>query len=190
MNYPKNLFLAFFPVLFAFTSCGSKSETALCELRCGNAIIGDSTNHLLTAISPSRNVVCSGLGSTERPFPGLFTVEDTSAASSIFDGGEPSPRRTPGISLRPIVDGNLDACATHPSNGTVEDMGTAGCSVDPFEVHGISTPRADWCTDTCGVATLQYVPFCSGIEGTTVIRAQSGGLFSDNGVTIEYSTVE
>ena len=180
MSYNKSFFWSLLALIGMAVGCGTKSESGMCELRCGNSIIGSELHHQITSISTDMDFTCGGSGSAINPEVAVFRVDDTDVVDSLLGGSGEATRPTPGITVTPNVVGTLDSCSTHPTNGIVTQLAGGRCSVDPDTVHGITTPKSDWCSDTCGVATFQFIPFCAGVGVTdsAEISAFSGALNS------------
>ena len=93
----------------------------------------------------------SGGGSTAG---GGASTGGASGASSTIDI---VPRG--GIGFEPFV---LGQAAVEKSG---QGYNPSDKSVTPFKYQGVVTPSAEWCTDTCGVATVEIWPLC--IRGKT-----------------------
>ena len=81
----------------------------------------------------------------------------TTAASGVSSNIDIVPRG--GIGFEPFV---LGQAAVEKS---AQGYNAADKSVTPFKYQGVVTPSAEWCTDTCGVATVEVWPLC--IRGRT-----------------------
>ena len=62
---------------------------------------------------------------------------------------------------------------------------------DAPEYFGVATPQDEWCTDACGIGTINFVPRCpaNGESGDVSMRISSGTFFPDNGEGTWTSTV-
>lgn len=85
------------------------------------------------------------------------------------EGKEVGFRPTPSISVEPLIVG---------ARAVVENG-----EKDPA-YQGVVTPRSNWCSDACGVVSLDTVPLCPGAGSSTEYSVQihSGALFSDKAI--------
>jgi hypothetical protein len=167
----------FLSVILTLTACSYKAEDpGLCKLNCDSAIIGGNdpgiTFKLMTqpaAISCPANAAGSPLGD---PIFVQFVM-----AEKYDDGSEAGGLRpVPNISIEPIVNGlRSDRPEDNPNvviNGTI---------FTPARYKGIITPKDNWCTDTCGVATLEIAAACPPVGATSELGVQvhSGANYSE-----------
>lgn len=164
-------------LITVLASCSYKPEDpGLCKLNCTNAIItGNDTPMTFTLKSQVNNITCaSGAAGNalSDPFVVQFLVAET------FDDGTPTGGRrpVPNISVEPIVNGLRSDLPEH--NPNVEINGTV---FTPARYKGIITPKDNWCTDTCGVVTMEVVAKCPPASTTSDVGIQmhSGALYSD-----------
>ncbi len=83
-----------------------------------------------------------------------------------------------GLAFEPIVvSGLMSGARTDDENADKE----AGNVVNPFKYAGIVTPKSEWCTDSCGVATVELWPLCvSGLTNNINFLVHSGATYSRN----------
>lgn len=56
---------------------------------------------------------------------------------------------------------------------------------DPrFKYKGILTPKDEWCTDTCGVGTIDILPLCKQVNNVVTILIKSGSVLGTVQVTV------
>lgn len=161
MTFKKMLPLA--AALLGLASCGQKpAQPGVCRLDCGNAVV--ASNDLVFSLrATTTNVAlsCTAPGNFPRPIEAKFQVVQNTGTPEA-----PRPTPVPAASIAPIVYGDL---------APVNDP-------NPEDVYqGILTPKANWCSDTCGVVTLELLPLCpaTGRTTTTTIAMTSGPLTSD-----------
>jgi hypothetical protein len=86
----------------------------------------------------------------------------------------------------------LNPCGTNPENGTVNegcDPATGGIAegktfndvvVDPYNHSGIVTPKSEWCSDACGIMTVDVWPVCvRGQSNSIAVSLRSGSVMSE-----------
>ena len=181
----KKIFLIATVILLS--ACGGDlAEGNLCPINCSNSSIGFSGPLRVTPLgSATRNYQClSGDALTDAaPIVVQFQVyrdgEDVQPSVSTpsdRENAEVFRDRTllRNIAFTPYLEGIRDASKTNPTIVDIcEGCGTNATSVtvEPFEFHGITTRKQEWCSDACGVARYAFVPKCSGADISTDIRA-------------------
>lgn len=143
--------------------CGQKPAVpGVCRLDCANAVV--ASNDLvfsLRATTTNISLSCNAPGNFPRAIEAKFQIVQNTGTPDA-----PRPTPVPAASIAPIVYGDL---------APVPDP-------NPEDVYqGILTPKANWCTDTCGIVTLELLPLCpaTGRTTTTTIAMTSGPLSSD-----------
>lgn len=143
--------------------CGQKpANPGICKLNCSGAVV--ASNDLVFSLrATTTNVAlsCTAPGNFQRPIEAKFQIVQNTGSQEA-----PRPTPVPAASIAPIVYGDLAPVA----------------DPNPEDIYqGILTPKSDWCTDTCGVVTLQLLPLCpaTGQVTTTTIAMTSGPLSSD-----------
>ena len=120
--------------------------------------------------------------------------DDSEAASSVEAGWIPVGN----ISFDVVTSGGtLNPCGTNSENGTVNDACNAEtgglaadrnfseASVTPYTYAGVVTPKSEWCSDSCGIMSVDIWPVCvKGGLNKVNLSVRSGGVFS-NSVSIE-----
>ena len=171
--------------------CGVKPQNpGQCSLNCSNAInVGaDKTYSIDTASKPPDFECATGL-TQPTEFPGpistRFVVNDKYTDASGNDEALPVPN----ISFNPIINGNMVASHTNGENVTAYPAGSVlpdGTTHKvtmyyPYQYIGIVTPKSNWCSDSCGVISLDVWPYCpvGGSSNNLTIQVGSGAKFSD-----------
>jgi hypothetical protein len=157
--------------------CAYKPEDpGLCKLNCSSAVIGSNDLPLSMSLqSATNNVTCSAASAGQvisDPFFAQFLV------SEAFDAGvdQPGKRPVPFISVEPIVNGLRSDLPEHNPNVEIN-----GNIFTPARYKGIITPKDNWCSDTCGVVTIEVAAVCPPPGSTSEISIQmhTGALYSD-----------
>lgn len=179
----------FYLILLAlsFSACAVQPDAGSegkCNLDCSSTAIGSAAGIGIKTITNDYTLNCGVVTtpfSLGRPITVKFKIFNEQGGD-VFDPGTTDGEFNneipiTNISFSPEILGARDACATSTDVATVS--GSAGnCTVDPFEYHGIVTPRAEWCSDSCGVASVEYVPVCltqSHEIATTLISGSAVG---------------
>lgn len=177
----KTRFVALILLITKLTSsCSVKPEKpGLCALKCGGAIIAPrDPGFSITPLSQPGTLKCSAAGDF-----GVVQVQFLIAEKTGDSAAAPDPtagvgaglmladtvRETtvPSISFEPVIYGAMSP------NTKPEDN-------DETRFQGVVTPAANWCSDSCGVMSLELVPTCVPDETNEVsIQAHSGALYSD-----------
>ena len=171
--------ILFIPLLLLLQGCSAGSfgsakpgnEPGMCNLNCGNAIIGSADSFEIRG--PEESQLTCAPTQTEIVTNWLFRVVEplASAGGADADGGE---------AFRPVP---FISFAVHTSYVAV-----FGENNDP------STTDLDLrCSDTCGVIAFDVTYACpvAGESANVTLQVTSGGLFSDlTNVTITTQDVE
>ena len=140
-----------------------------CPIDCGSAVIGNSSFSASVLINPPA-ITCAGVaaGSTRVLDPVLLMFRVVGDA-----GGEKGvPRRA--ISIQPVVLGQMDAAASEKAGNIVK---LPDGTYEPTRYIGIATPKEEWCTDSCGVFSVEVTPVCaSGVTNTISVTPTSGAM--------------
>ncbi len=171
-RYPQLIFQTL--ILSSIVACSYQPEDpGQCKLTCSSAIIGgsDATGDQaifqfeLKTVPPAYTCAAGSVGQAIQGaragfvlYENLFAQDGTSIISK---------RPVPNISIEPMVNGamaDIDNGETNPA------------------YRGIRTPRSNWCTDACGVATMEIVPVCppQGMTSENTLQLHSGSLFSES----------
>ena len=182
-------------------SCSNKSESpGLCSLNCDNAIIAPIEGRLIPLVS-SYNYSC-GAGQGGQPVSDpvlikyLAVYQEASgqgqeAAATTNDLISASRMPLASLSFEPVIFGQRSSAPEHNPNVEIN-----GDIITPAKYKGVLTPRDNWCTDTCGVASVEVVPLCppAGESSELSDSIQSGalapGIFDEgeNSVVVTIST--
>lgn len=161
-------------IFLLLTACsGQVSDPGLCSLDCSKALIGPIEADIVP-LSTSSGITCSAAAAgtvASDPLIFYFSVSETSQFGSV-EKIIPNPN----VSLEPIVNGLTSNEAIHNPNVTIDNG-----IYTPARYKGIITPKADWCTDACGVATFEVFAVCPPAGETTQLDVQvhTGANFSD-----------
>lgn len=157
-------------ILFSSLILGACSftpeEPGLCKLNCGSAIIGGNDSVmdiLLQTATPATACTPAQVGQTIGPYSAQFVIGEK------FDDGTPEGgfRPVPNISIEPLI------------NGIRPNLNNENDGDDRY--RGILTPKENWCSDSCGVISLQVASVCPPVNGNNdlSIQVHSGALYSD-----------
>ena len=167
---------------------------------CGSGMFADGQDVALFPYPiPVRFIVESN--SDEVPYTSPFGGEETAGSgdagsSTVESGWAPVGN----VSFDVVTSGGtLNPCGTNAENGTVnsacnsETGGLASgsnfrdASVTPHTHAGIVTPKSEWCSDSCGIMSIDIWPVCvRGGLNRVSLSVRSGGIFS-NTVQIDIS---
>jgi hypothetical protein len=99
-------------------------------------------------------------------------------SSNTQENANPGEFRQPirGVAFEPIIVGGLlSADRSDPENITRD----ANNLLTPYKYVGIVTPKAEWCTDSCGVGVVEIWPLCvRGKTNTVTMAIHSGTAFT------------
>ena len=163
---------------YGFVGCavqGEKETPGQCKISCSGAKAG-AYEFVLTPMQGDINFDCGKYyaeGETWRTL-GTDVVLKFSLTNEVsdvaLDSGKfvETKKKVPvgNIKFTPQILGVMDADFTDPENGKKVDS----FQTDPSGYAGIRTPKSEWCTDSCGVATLKIRPVCvrGGVNEVTV----------------------
>lgn len=158
------------------------AEPGLCKLNCKKAsITGSDSVFRIVKKSLDQNVTCgpeSAGQDLSEPFVAQFVVGE-SFQGNATGGGEAAEelRPVPFASFEPIVNGLRSEDPARSPNVT-----QVGDTFTPARYKGIVTPKDNWCSDTCGVATVEVYGRCpaQGAESAVTVQIHSGALYSDD----------
>lgn len=137
-------------LLFLQSSCNANAPKDLpCERKCGSRKIAGGKIRVVP-LADSFSIECDpkttgAIGTFEYNF---LVFEDRSTASSK----DTSSTTSTGLTSQTPERVPLGGAAIYPSILGVTKAGIAG--------KGTDTNAEDWCTDSCGIATLQVTPMC------------------------------
>jgi|GEM_PF-1117076 len=165
-----NVFAA--AVTLSLIACSRSPEPdtpGQCPIDCSKAVIG-SSDFAVEALSAPAAVDCGSMASgTVRavdPILLMFRVTGTTAGEAGI------PRRA--ISIQPVVSGAMDATASEKA-GNVTKLGDG--TYEPTRYIGIATPKEEWCTDACGVFSVEVTPICApGLTNNVTVTPTSGAM--------------
>jgi len=177
-------------LLFLNFACGgADGDPGLCKLSCSSAKLAESLDMKIEQISSgagSISTTCSaGLANSPLPRPSIYRFKVSRKVDDDLLGREPMRTK----SDDPIVYADIPAAAiafnvvtqgggfyaggTSLENGELKDTG-----FEPPEYTGIATPKKEWCTDSCGVITIQAWQSCPSAGETSAgdVILSSGNL--------------
>jgi hypothetical protein len=182
-------------IVIAASGCGvsPSGDPGQCALKCSKAKIGDSLNMMVTPINIPEKFTCiDGPGLFERPVVLSFRVTNkVPGAAYGKKDGETVDVAVGGLSFLAETSGGVFAVSkSSTENGTFDS--DAKTVFTPSQYAGIATPKSEWCTDECGVLTIQVWPQCPppGYDLNGTLSVRSGGLAPESPVNITVSTAE
>lgn len=173
------LMLALILGILTLPACSVKpDEPGLCALKCGSAVLGPADPGVkITKLTKDPKLTCDkGLaapqdfGPIQVQFLVAEEIEDTPGTRGSATGTGNKPMRgIPYISIEPVVTGALSP-TTFPEGGENDSR-----------YVGLRTTRSNWCSDSCGVVTVELVPTCltAGSVNTVNVQVHSGALYSE-----------
>ncbi|MBC7660510.1 MAG: hypothetical protein H7249_12500 [Chitinophagaceae bacterium] len=158
-------------VLSVATACSVQPEAAgQCKLICGGSIVG--SNDTVMSISVKSQPVdteCAPSQATKTvgPYTAMFLVGEQ---ISDEKGNKIGVRPVPNISIDPRLIGNRPALMNENDS--------------PGTYRGLATLKNNWCSDACGVVTLEAYATCPevGSSDSLSIQVHSGALFSESAI--------
>jgi hypothetical protein len=162
--------------VFIVGGCGVKPEGrgGQCELKCSKAVIGSNRLRIKPINDGTVTVQCAGEFTETKPLDGPILVQFVAYDEVGKDYRTGEPRRVPvsNISIEPLVTGLMDGEAT---NAELRE----GSSSAAYRYSGIVTSSDEWCSDACGVISLEVQPVCvSGATNEVSVQIHSGSLYS------------
>ena len=126
-------------------SCTAAATSEGCQRSCGNRPIGGGKIRAM-ALGGDVTYKCTGSGALPQQTYKFFIYEDLSTSSA---GGSST--------------GGTAGSGSAVTAGLPTRLPKAGIAFTPLIPGGmtIDTPVSDMCTDSCGIATLQFTPSCS-----------------------------
>lgn len=161
-------------VLLVVAACSAEpEETGACKLDCSGAKVG-SVNYKIEPLSPegfTNNYSCVGNAKDVIPFDrpvsvAFRVIQEVVGAESGQQGYSTDLKAAvnpiPGVAFEPYVVGRMDNAHTNEEHlQTIKDKDGNDAKVpSPAAFAGIVTPKAEWCSDTCGVMRLEVWPTC------------------------------
>lgn len=150
-----------------------------CSLSCGNAIIGSNDPQVsITAMTEPGNITCENRDQTVQPVRLKFLVSEkvTQPSGKVGGAGTEVQKPVPFVSFEPnktgvfrdVIPGNTD-----PKDEEIEAEGAA--------YLGVITPKSNWCSDACGVISVELAPACPapGETNEVTLSVSSGPLGSE-----------
>jgi len=175
-------------IVGVLTACAGDPEGGdggTCALSCSKVSLAD-VSFTVTPLTTGNEITCLGVGEGQAaklnaPVLAKFRIDGE------FDG-QTIPRAN--IAFDPVITGATAADETNPENATVSQV-DGRTVVSPVRFSGVVTPRSEWCTDACGVATVEVWPICiGGATNTVSVGISSGGMSTPNPISFPISTSE
>ncbi len=154
-------------------------DPGLCKLNCSKAIIGGNDRPMKFELkTTTQDITCAAQAAGEalsEPLLTHFLVYE-SYNDGLEDGGK---RPVPSLSIDPIVNGLRSELPEHNPNVVIN-----GDTFTPARYKGIVTPKSNWCSDSCGIVTLEVFPRCPppGTTSEVGIQIHTGALYSNEAV--------
>lgn len=158
--------------LIMFTACTAEpdGDGGLCSLNCDGATLAPPEFVIEPALQldniecPPNPALYSGEGGFYKP-GAVAVVRYKIYAKKKNSAGEDYQAFKAGISFNPIVGGLFDP-DVNPGN-------------TDSKYRGVKTPVSDWCSDQCGVASVEVVPVCQlAADNNMTVVIQSAANFS------------
>jgi hypothetical protein len=156
------------------SGCGHKpDDPGLCPLNCSKALIGPIEGQI-EVVHATQDLICpaaSALAPVTDPLMFQFRISE-SFATDFGDKQVPLPS----VSVEPIVNGLRSDQPEHNPNVEIN-----GDVFTPARYKGVVTPSENWCSDACGIVSMEIVPLCPpvGESSGLTIQVHSGALYSD-----------
>jgi len=174
-----------FLMALAAATCSKAPEDGLpgsCSIDCSKAVIGSST-YKIVRLSADQEIECTGgfaSGIAARALSGPVTVHFKVEEEVNLGPGRTEKRSVPYISVDPVIEGMRYPQGTHPDNATVTTVSEGVYTVDPYRYAGVVTRKSEWCSDSCGVVTLEVYPVCvKGATNNVSVSVRSGAAMSE-----------
>lgn len=169
-TYVTLLTLLFFTFSFLAACSYQPEDPGQCKLVCGSAIIAGNDPQFSIELKTGLVATECGTamaGNAVGPYRTEFLIGE---AIKDQNGANAGIRPVPNLSIEPIVVGN------RPTVNNENDADS--------RYKGLLTLRDNWCSDACGVVTLDTVGLCPGPGASDELSIQihSGALFSNPAV--------
>ena len=187
----KSLEISVYIALLFMCGCGVKpSNPGLCSLNCSGAVIGGAdASYVISLATPAPAIQCptglTQLTAFSGPISTQFVIWDKYKDSNGHDVQIPVPN----ISFNPLVNGGLvptqsnsENVTKYPAGQTLPDGTTHNIDMYyPYQYVGIVTPKSNWCSDSCGVMTVEIWPYCpvAGSTNNVNVQVSTGAKFSE-----------
>ena len=204
----KSIFLLEITLAFTvFQSClaGKPATPGLCSVSCKDAVFASPYAKIepLDKEMSDIEVQCSADFGNEssmdmdravtirfkvyEPAPNTNSPDTTNSPRSKHQNFD-EPR--PGITFEPeILSGILSPTRSSTENvSEVTDEETNKTEYFPSRYIGIVTPKSQWCTDSCGTASIEIWPVCvKGSENQVIFSAHSGAKAMETPITYTFT---
>ncbi len=198
-------------VICLLQACGGDvTDDNFCPIDCSSTFSGKSGVNQVTVVnSSSQQYQCINIDDPTPVTVRFLISKDNSAGTSSveFDDNEKAnlnlqQQPLPRIAFTPLLEGVRDASKTNPTIVDVcdgcEGTPSAGSvvKVSPYQFHGITTPKSEWCSDSCGVASYTFIPKCGpggsdSIDASILFTSISGTAgSSEDAATISVSILQ
>jgi len=138
----------------------------------------------ITLKTATQNIACPSGAAGQAISDPLFV--QFLVAEAFNNGGEVAGQRpVPNISIEPIVNGLRSDLPEHNPNVEIN-----GNIFTPARYKGIITPKDNWCTDSCGIVTVEVAAACppAGSSSDLSVQMHSGALYSVDPAVFTIST--
>ncbi|MFW7380392.1 MAG: hypothetical protein ACOH5I_16390 [Oligoflexus sp.] len=172
---------------WGLSSCAEEPEDpGLCRLNCNKSIIGPIEAQI-QAVQVTQDIVCpANLALSPVPDPLLFQFVVSSPFNTVDNPDDIRQMPLPSVSIEPIALGFRSGLQEHNPNVVIN-----GDTFTPARYKGVVTPASNWCSDSCGVVSMEVVAVCppSGETSDISVQIHSGALFSEP-YTVTVSTAD
>jgi hypothetical protein len=161
--------------LWLLGGCAAESEKGnpgICPLTCGKAVLG-SNDPQFSAKSVLKDLRFECPRGLTQPLDLDAVLVQFLFTEKITVNGAERLRPVPFLAFEPVITGILSEYK-NPDN-TNPDTGQV-----PQRYVGVRTPKTEWCTDACGVATIELEPRCltAGLTNEINVMIHSGPLYA------------
>lgn len=180
-------FIFMLETLFFVCACSVKpDDPGLCKLNCAKAVIAGNDIGMKIEFTTTPVAVSCPAAAGGQPLTDAFFVQFL--VSEEFDNGTDvkGHRPVPNVSIEPITDGSRSDLPAHNPNVAI-----SGTFYNPERYKALITPKDNWCTDSCGVVSLEVFGQCPAPGGNTELGVQihTGALYS-NEMVFPINTLE
>lgn len=174
-NFPHKKALGVAVLLWALLACSAEPESPArgsCSLKCSGPKVGAAEFQvkLLSDASISSQCLFTSDQGASAPLNGPVQVRYlvTGKQDAFLGGSGSSGSSGTGGATASAFSGDVPRASLgfepftmgqSAVDNTTEEFKRDG-KVQPFKFAGVVTPSSEWCTDSCGVATIEVWPLC------------------------------
>jgi hypothetical protein len=187
MKMQKSATIAAVLFMTGLAACAGNADpdSNSCKLSCSNARPAD-IGFSVQLMSLNEEWTCKLKEGTAinmpKPVRARYRIVDKRVPNVGSDDESPGTIGQPrsGIIFQPLVSGIVNDAKSNPENVTLTTDADGITTVDRAEWGGVATPKSEWCTDSCGVATIDVWPVCiGGITNTVTVDIAAGAIIPE-----------